>query len=44
MEPCKKLIQEYLMCMSKKPDKFPCETKCKISFYKALDCLEKINK
>jgi hypothetical protein len=39
---CKKYIQEYLLCMSKIPSKFPCDDKCKIPFFKAMDCLEKI--
>lgn len=43
-DPCKELVQEYLLCMSKKPDKFPCEAKCKFYFYKALVCLENLNK
>lgn len=42
MEPnCKQYIQEYLLCMSKKPNKFPCDDKCKVSLYMALKCLEK---
>ncbi len=36
---CKKIIQEYLICMSKKPIPQNKETKCKEQFYKAMDCI-----
>lgn len=39
---CKTLIKEYLLCIRKIPQIFPCEDKCKIEITKALRCLETV--
>jgi hypothetical protein len=40
---CEQLIEEYLLCMKKKPIKNHSETKCKDIFLNVNKCIDAIN-